>query len=81
MAQIKPKTNKNIVTVGRLKKIVSDLEKQNYDIEARRKAIGFSWDNAESPDYDEQRLLSENSQKIAKYQKIIQNPSKYKPKK
>ena len=76
-----PKPNKNIVTIGRLKRIVADLEKQNYDIEARRRESGFDGSSYESPDIQEQKTLSENSQKIERYKKMIANPSKYQPKK
>ena len=72
MAQIKPKTNKNIVTVGELKKKRAEKLAENAQMEGMMKVDGES-----DPEY--LKRIAANNASISKYNKIIANPEKYKP--
>ena len=74
MPQIKPKTNKNIVTIGELKRKVADLKDENLQMEGMMKADGES-----DPEY--LKRISANKSAISRYSKMIAKPSAYKPKK
>lgn len=75
MAQ-KPSKKKDIVTVGRLKEVLADLEKQNFDLSKM-----VELDGPEDVDNDMLKKISVNSSMINKYKKMIANPAKYKPRK
>lgn len=81
MAQIKPKTNKNIVTVGRLKQIIAKNNMDKNDIEQRRKALGVDMSEAGPEDIKDQIRLAQIEDQNMRYGKMVANPKAYKPKK
>jgi hypothetical protein len=66
---------KGVTTVGELKERVKFLEDMNLQLEGMMKAEG-----PENPDYSSLGKIEGNKEAIARYKKIIANPSKYKPK-
>lgn len=81
MAQVKPKKDKNIVTVGRLKEIVGKNKRRIGEIEYLRKMTDYDAMDMNPADIDEQKELSLLSMQNARYEKMIANPKAYKPKK
>lgn len=81
MAQIKPKTNKNIVTVGRLKQIIAKNNMDKNDIEQRRKALGIDLSEADPEDIKDQIRLAQIEEQNMRYGKMVANPKAYKSKK
>lgn len=72
--QVPPRKNKNIVTVGELKKKKAEKLAENAQMEGMMKADGQS-----DPEF--LKRISANNASISKYNKIIANPKAYKPKK
>lgn len=70
--QVPPRKNKNIVTVGELKKKKAELLERNAQMEGIMKAEGQS-----DPEF--LKSIAANNAAINKYSKIIANPEKYKP--
>ena len=66
---------KGVTTVGDLKERVKFLEDMNLQLEGMMKAEG-----PENPDYSSLGRIEGNKEAIARYKKIIANPSKFKPK-
>lgn len=66
---------KGVTTVGELKKKVGELEDMNLQMEGMMKAEG-----PENPDVGFLGKIAGNQNAIARYKKIIANPSKFKPK-
>lgn len=67
---------KNIVKIGKLKQIVSDLESKNFTL---KKMMQMDRSD-EEPDADMLKSMSINQSMINKYKKMIANPAAYKPK-
>ena len=65
---------KGVTTVGELKKKVGELEGMNLQMEGMLKAEG-----PENPDASFLGKIRGNQEAIARYKKIIADPSKYKP--
>ena len=71
---VPPRKNKNVVTVGELKRKVAELKDENLQMEGMMKADGES-----DPEY--LKRISANNSAISRYSKMIAKPSAYKPKK
>lgn len=71
---------KNIVTVGRLKEIIAQNNKDKNDILQRRKAIGVDMSEATPEDIKDQVRLAQIEDQNFRYGKIVKNPSAFKPK-
>lgn len=80
MAKMQKPNPKNIVTIGRLKEIIAQNNKDKDRIEQLREAYGTDMSEAGPEDIKDQIRLAQIEDQNMRYGKMIKNPAAYKPK-